>query len=84
MTVHFKPVTDGCSCKRLPEDCTSQCSGGKYKGILDVLLRIVNEEGYQKLWAGVSSSLLLVRTRMLSAGGVLWSVFGKVRSFPRT
>lgn len=33
--------------------------GGKYKGIVDVLMRIVNEEGYQKLWAGVSSSLLL-------------------------
>ena len=34
-------------------------SGGEYKGTADVLLRIIREEGYSKLWAGVSSSLLL-------------------------
>ena len=33
--------------------------GGQYKGVLDVLLRIIHEEGYRRLWAGVSSSLLL-------------------------
>lgn len=33
--------------------------GGEYKGTCDVILRIIREEGYDKLWAGVSSSLLL-------------------------
>ena len=47
-----------CSCTHSPVPAPA---GGKYKGIVDVLMRIVNEEGYQKLWAGVSSSLLLVR-----------------------
>jgi len=31
----------------------------QYKGILDVIVRIYKEEGIGKLWAGVSSSLLL-------------------------
>lgn len=31
----------------------------QYKGILDVIVRIYREEGVTKLWAGVSSSLLL-------------------------
>ena len=34
-------------------------AGGEYKGVVDVIMRIIAEEGYQKLWAGVSSSLLL-------------------------
>ena len=33
--------------------------GGEYKGTCDVILRIIREEGYDKLWACVSLSLLL-------------------------
>lgn len=31
----------------------------KYKGVLDVLFKIYAEEGFVKLWSGVSSSMML-------------------------
>ena len=43
--------------------------GDQYKGVVDVVLRIIKEEGYQKLWAGVSSSLLLCSNPAIQVTG---------------
>ena len=37
----------------------SDIPAGYYKGVLDVLLKISREEGFDKLWGGLSSSLIL-------------------------